>query len=99
MKNKCLRLIGVYKEIENRLHKHIESVFGVSFDDPRIKEADDAALLIEAKHLYDREDLSTWGIDVMENKHHIVLPARGSSPSIVKERFLWEYLRLLQDEE
>ncbi|MDD5359870.1 MAG: hypothetical protein PHI02_06350 [Sulfurovaceae bacterium] len=91
--------LEAYKEIENRLHKHIESVFGVSFDDPRIKEADDAALLIEAKHLYDREDLSTWGIDVMENKHHIVLPARGSSPSIVKERFLWEYLRLLQDEE
>lgn len=91
--------LKTYKEIEDKLHKHIESVFGISFDDPRIKEADNIALLAEAKNFYEKEDLSIWGINVddFDCLKLFYIPPFDSNPRDVKERFLWEYHQRLHD--
>ncbi|MDD5359463.1 MAG: hypothetical protein PHI79_05790 [Sulfurovaceae bacterium] len=84
-----------YRDIEDRLHGHIEKSFDVDFSNPIIKEADDLALFIEASHLYPNEDLKTWGIKIPNDIPEIMfITDFDINPFDAKKMFIKKYLEL-----
>jgi hypothetical protein len=78
-----------YKEIEHRLEAVIAEKFGVDFSDPRIKRADNIALMTEARDLLGRTP-ADWGVDEIPAK----IVVHPESPPIAQLMFMQAFNNL-----
>lgn len=79
-----------YKVIEERLAEVIEAKYGVSFEDPRIKHADNVALMTEARDLLGPTP-AQWGVNVQPSAIEIT----PMSPYEARTRFLHLFFELV----
>lgn len=86
--------LGDYKRVEHLLESVIAGVFGVDFSDPRIKRADNIALMTEARDLFDRIPAG-WGVGEEPDPNHAVYPL---PPVAAKRRFLDAFAALTDSE-
>lgn len=84
------QLLPEYKALENNLHKIIAAKFEVDLDDPLVKEADNIALMTEARDLLSEKPAS-WGVNVEPLWNYIVTPQR---PHDAKNAFMMRYYYL-----
>jgi hypothetical protein len=79
-----------YKAIEERLAKVIEAKYGVSFENPAIKQADNIALMTEARDLLGPTP-AQWGVNIPP----AAMTITPMSPRVARERFLHLFFDLV----
>jgi hypothetical protein len=83
------RALPEYKAIEHRLELVIAEKFGVDFSDPRIKRADNVALMTEGRDLLG-EKPAEWGVDEKPAKFVIY----AENPDVAREMFMRAFNQL-----
>lgn len=83
------QILPQYKEMENRLSDIIGAKFGVDLNDPRVKWADNVALMTEARDLLGPKAAS-WGVNVQP----VPIKVIAMTPRQAKGQFMscWDAL-------